>query len=99
VEAAVRKAPGLDGVVALGWPTTGSGADAIELFLEVDGFDTKALVHEPKRKLPVYMLPRNVRILRRFPLNANGKYDRKALQMILENASTTSAPNSDASCG
>jgi hypothetical protein len=36
--------------------------------------------------LPVYVLPRNVRILMRFPLNANGKYDRKALQMILENA-------------
>jgi amino acid adenylation domain-containing protein len=97
VEAAVREASGLDGVVALGWPMTGSGADAIELFLEVDGFDTKALVHELKHKLPVYMLPRNVRILRRFPLNANGKYDRKALQMILQNASTTSAPNSDAS--
>jgi hypothetical protein len=31
------------------------------------------------------MLPRNVSILRRFPLNANGKYDRKALQLILEN--------------
>jgi amino acid adenylation domain-containing protein len=96
VEAAAREASGLDGVVALGWPISESGADAIELFLEADNFDTKALVGELKRRLPVYMLPRNVRILRRFPLNANGKYDRKALQMILENASSTSVQNSDA---
>jgi amino acid adenylation domain-containing protein len=86
VEAAVRQASGLEGVVALGWPTTESGADGIEVFLETDSFDTKALMSQLKGKLPVYMLPRNVLVLRRFPLNANGKYDRKALQLILENA-------------
>ena len=86
VEAAVRRVSGLEGVVALGWPTTESGADAIEVFLEADSFDTKALVSQLKGKLPVYMLPRNVLVLRRFPLNTNGKYDRKALQVILENA-------------
>ena len=85
VEAAVRQASGLEGTVALGWPTTASGADGIEVFLETDSFDTKALLSQLKGKLPVYMLPRNVLILRRFPLNANGKYDRKALQLILEN--------------
>jgi amino acid adenylation domain-containing protein len=85
VEAAVRQVSGLEGVVALGWPMTESGADGIEVFLETDRFDTKALVSQLKGKLPVYMLPRNVLVLRRFPLNANGKYDRKALQLILEN--------------
>ncbi len=86
VEAAVRQVSGLEGVVALGWPTTESGADGIEVFLETDSFDTKALVSQLKGKLPVYMLPRNVLVLRRFPLNTNGKYDRKALQLILENS-------------
>jgi amino acid adenylation domain-containing protein len=85
VEAAVRQVSGLEGVVALGWPTTESGADGIEVFLETDSFDTKALVSQLKGRLPVYMLPRNVLVLRRFPLNTNGKYDRKALQLILEN--------------
>jgi len=87
LEAAVRQGSGLEGVIALGWPTTESGADGIEVFLETESFDTKALVSQLKGKLPVYMLPRNVRVLRHFPLNANGKYDRKALQMILENTS------------
>ena len=45
----------------------------------------QALVGQLKEKLPAYMLPRNVLLLRRFPLNANGKYDRKALQLMLEN--------------
>ena len=42
------------------------------------------LVKQLERKLPSYMLPRSVRLLHRFPLNTNGKYDRKALQIILE---------------
>jgi amino acid adenylation domain-containing protein len=84
VEAAVRQVSGLEGVVALGWPPTESGAGGIELFLEIDSFDTQALMSQLKGKLPMYMLPRNVVVLRRFPLNANGKYDRKALQLILE---------------
>jgi amino acid adenylation domain-containing protein len=84
IEAAIRQVSGLEGVVALGWPRTESGADGIEVFLETGSFDTNALVNQLKGKLPLYMLPRNIRILPRFPLNANGKHDRKALQLILE---------------
>jgi amino acid adenylation domain-containing protein len=86
LETTVRQLSGLEGVVAVGWPRTESGADGIEVFLETaEGFDVKALAMQLKETLPAYMLPRNVSILRRFPLNANGKYDRKALQLILEN--------------
>jgi amino acid adenylation domain-containing protein len=84
IEAAIRQVSGLEGVVALGWPMTESGADGIEVFVETDGLDTKALTTQLKEKLPVYMLPRDILLLDRFPLNANGKYDRKALQLILE---------------
>jgi amino acid adenylation domain-containing protein len=87
VEAVVRQVSGLDGVVALGWPMTESGAEGIEVFLETESFDIKVLVSQLKGKLPVYMLPRNVRVLNRFPLNTNGKYDRKALQIILQKES------------
>jgi acyl-coenzyme A synthetase/AMP-(fatty) acid ligase len=93
VEAAVRQASGVDGVVALGWPMTPSGADAIEVFLQGDGFDTKELVEKLRTKLPVYMVPRNIRLLRHFPLNANGKYDRTALKNILEQVTTTGSSN------
>src|SRR6202008_2083427 len=85
VEAAVREASGLDGVIALGWPMTASGAEAIEVYLQTDNFDTKQLLEQLRTKLPTYMVPKNIRLLRHFPLNTNGKYDRKALQMMLEN--------------
>ena len=97
VEAAVREASGLDGVVALGWPMTLSGADAIEVFLQTDHFDTKELLEKLRTRLPVYMVPRNIRLVCQFPLNANGKYDRKALQTILETIPTSTA-NSVATC-
>jgi amino acid adenylation domain-containing protein len=84
IEAAIRQLSGLNGVVAIGWPGTESGADGIEVFLETDWFDTKALARQLKEKLPVYMLPRDILVLDRLPLNPNGKYDRKALQLILE---------------
>ena len=84
VEAAVREASGLDGVVALGWPMTPSGADAIEVFLQTGQFDTKELLEKLRKRLPVYMVPRNIRLLTQFPLNANGKYDRRVLQTMLE---------------
>jgi amino acid adenylation domain-containing protein len=92
VEAAVRQVSGLEGVVALGWPRTESGADGIEVFLETDSFDTETLMGQLKEKLPAYMLPRNVLVLRRFPLNVNGKYDRKALQLMFENTLESDQP-------
>jgi acyl-coenzyme A synthetase/AMP-(fatty) acid ligase len=96
IEAQIRKASGLEAVVALGWPVTASGADGIEVFIQADSADIKAVLDEVRLKLPPYMVPRNIRLLAKFPLNANGKFDRRALQMILENASTTSVPHSEA---
>ena len=84
VEAAVRKASGLDGVIALGWPKTAIGAQAIEVFLQAEEVDVQSLLAEIKRKLPPYMVPRNIHALSHFPLNANGKFDRAALRKKLE---------------
>ena len=86
VESAVRKASGLDGVIALGWPMTASGAEAIEVFLQAEEVDVKSLLAEIKRKLPPYMVPRNIHVLSHFPLNANGKFDRAALRKKLDEA-------------
>ena len=82
VEAVVRSLCGVDAVVALAW-YNGSNADTIELFLETETLDTELLMKQLKTKLPYYMVPRRIRTLPRLPLNPNGKYDRKALQVIL----------------
>lgn len=88
VEAAIRKASGIDGVVALGWPLSDSGADGIEAFIQTETLDAAALLAKLKSALPFYMVPRNVRLLGHFPLNANGKFDRGALQKKLREPST-----------
>lgn len=84
VEAALRDASGLQGVVAVGWPVALSGADAVEAFVEADDLDGDALASALRRRLPEYMVPRRIHALDRLPLNANGKYDRPALLTMLE---------------
>jgi amino acid adenylation domain-containing protein len=83
IEAVVRKISGVDGVVALGWPVTSSGADGVEVFLQTDLVDVKILQEKLKSALPSYMMPRSIRLLPEFPLNANGKFDRGALVNLL----------------
>ena len=40
---------------------------------------SRELKAELARSLPAYMVPRQVRVLERMPLNANGKADRRLL--------------------
>ena len=42
------------------------------------------IMKELQTALPPYMVPRNIRVLPRFPLNANGKFDRDAMRKLLE---------------
>ncbi len=91
IEAVVRRASGLDGVVALGWPVSESGADGIEVFLQTEACDRGSLLARLRSILPPYMVPRNVWLLSHFPLNANGKFDRNALFKKLQDAGNLSA--------
>jgi amino acid adenylation domain-containing protein len=84
VEAVVRVESGIEGVAAVGWPPTTSGAGGIEVFLQAEEADLEALRQSVSRRLPSYMVPRRWHLLPQFPLNANGKCDRKALIKRLE---------------
>ena len=84
IEAVVREESGIGGVVALGWPKTTTGVRGVEVFLEAEGPGHPELKARVDRRLPAYMAPRNYRFLSKFPLNANGKYDRPGLLKILE---------------
>jgi amino acid adenylation domain-containing protein len=84
VEAIVRKESGVDGVVAVGWPVVPGGAGGIEVFLQTDPFDTRKLSDQLAALLPTYMSPRRIHLLPQFPVNANGKFDRRAMIQKLE---------------
>jgi amino acid adenylation domain-containing protein len=79
VEAVVREESGLDGVVAVGWPVTASGASGIVVFLEGTQIDRHSLHNKVAKRLPDYMTPKEYIFMDRMPLNVNGKFDRAAL--------------------
>jgi acyl-CoA synthetase (AMP-forming)/AMP-acid ligase II len=87
VEAILREEAGADVAVALGWPLTPSGAGGIAAFLGKVNADTEEIRTRLKARLPNYMVPHELRVLSEFPLNANGKVDRKALFKLLEETS------------
>jgi len=79
VEAAVREATGVDGVVAVGWPATTTGADGIVAFVGSAGVDIVAAKATLAARLPPTMVPRRFVLLKALPLGASGKFDRKRL--------------------
>jgi amino acid adenylation domain-containing protein len=79
IEAIVRNASGMDGVVAVGWPVTPSGYGGVEVFLEGPPADSDRLRKAVAAQLPEYMVPRRFHFLEQLPRNVNGKFDRKAM--------------------
>jgi len=84
VEAVIRKASCLDGVIAVGWPVTSSGCGGVEVFLEGEVKDKDGLRNAVASVLPEYMIPRRFHSMDRLPRNVNDKFDRKAMLKLLE---------------
>ena len=84
IESVVREESGVEVAIAIGWPQTASGADGVVAFIGTDQADTAAIRERVVARLPPYMQPSEVRTVKEFPLNANGKVDRKALLATLQ---------------
>ncbi|GGX27134.1 AMP-binding protein [Aquimarina muelleri] len=54
----------------------------IGLVVESPIFETKELLDDLKTKLPQYMIPTQIKFAENFPLNTNGKIDRKKLKEL-----------------
>jgi amino acid adenylation domain-containing protein len=83
IEAVVREEAGTELAIAVGWPVTASGADGVVVFVPAGNIDTAAVRQRVIARLPPYMHPSEVRAIEQFPLNSNGKVDRKALAQML----------------
>ncbi len=92
IEAALRDAAGVDEAVVLGWPRTPTGVGGLVAFLPCIDSDVIALKKEVSRYLPAYMVPGQIRFLNAFPLNPNGKIDRKVLLRTLEEGDSVGHP-------
>ncbi|MGD1006305.1 MAG: AMP-binding protein [Ignavibacteriaceae bacterium] len=78
IEFHVRQFISPSNAVAVAYPNE-RGITQIHLFLENYNRLTDILIDFLKTKIPYYMLPSKITIVPSFPLNANGKVDRKAL--------------------
>ncbi len=88
IEAALREEAGINEAIAIGWPPNAGGADGVVAFLGADRLDVESILARLKARLPSYMVPRELRLIAVFPLNANGKIDRGALRRLLETESS-----------
>jgi len=68
-----------DKQVVAAMSTSEAGSRFIVLMVESDKVMRKGLEEHLKRRLPDYMIPKEIIVVSRFPLNSNGKIDRKAL--------------------
>jgi amino acid adenylation domain-containing protein len=84
IEAVLREASGVDAAIAVGWPLTDSGAGGIAAFVADPEADVAALRQRMAERLPDYMVPRRFELLEELPLNANGKFDRRAMLASLD---------------
>jgi amino acid adenylation domain-containing protein len=87
IEAVIRREAGTETAVALGWPESHQGgAEAVVAFVADSSIDVDDVLRRAAEHLPRYMVPRELRVIDEFPLNANGKIDRNALRAILRRA-------------
>lgn len=82
IEAHARNYTGLSGVAAVAYANH-IGIAQIFLYLENYSGDVEEVNNYLKTKMPDYMLPETIFSISVFPLNNNGKVDRKALAAML----------------
>ena len=85
VEAKLREAGQTDFAIAVPWPVmAGGGASGLVACLAGSLVGDDAVLEACRAALPVYMVPQWILRLDRMPLNSNGKIDRNALKLLVE---------------
>ena len=54
--------------------------DEIAMLIESEPFETGDLIHYLRSRMPQYMIPARYLFMDKFPINANGKIDRKEIK-------------------
>ena len=83
IEAVLRTDTRVADAVVVGWPEESGSALGIVAFVCGGQVDVAALRRVAESRLPDYMRPAEFVLVEDFPLNANGKVDRKALRQRL----------------
>lgn len=79
IEAVIREVAATEVAIAMGYPLGPSGADGVVGFISKPGANLDQIRDAARARLPSYMQPSAIHHVEEFPLNSNGKVDRKAL--------------------
>ncbi|NOX45937.1 MAG: D-alanine--poly(phosphoribitol) ligase [Chlorobi bacterium] len=74
---------GKTNVVAIAYQTK-IGSTELGLVIETEEFKTEGLIEQMKVKVDAYMVPSKIKFVNEFPLNKNGKIDRKELSRLFQ---------------
>lgn len=84
IDTHLRQACHSESAMAVAWPVKHGSAQGIVAFVAGSDLNVAQIREEMKKRVPEYMVPRQVRFLESLPLNANGKFDRPALVKLLD---------------
>ncbi|MFT5770281.1 MAG: D-alanine--poly(phosphoribitol) ligase subunit 1 [Lysobacterales bacterium] len=80
----LRDACQSDSAMAVAWPVKHGSAQGIVAFITGSDLSVAEIREGMTKRVPEYMVPRQVRFLESLPLSSNGKFDRKALVDLLK---------------
>lgn len=92
IEAVLAECDGVTGAVAIPWPIEDGHPVGVVAFLLGDGIEPEAVRTRAAEYLPGYMVPASYRVVDEWPLNPNGKIDRKALTRLLGKPESRETP-------
>ena len=87
IDAHLRHSCRCESAMAVAWPVKHGSAQGIVAFVAGSDLSVAKIRDRMKKRVPEYMVPRQVMFLDTLPLSANGKFDRKALVELLKEQS------------
>lgn len=84
IECHLRDVAGCADVAAVAWPVLGGSASGVVGFIVKSEASEQTIKTALDQRVPSYMVPTRVHVLRELPLNNNGKVDRGALVKMLQ---------------
>jgi D-alanine--poly(phosphoribitol) ligase subunit 1 len=87
IDTNLRHACGSESAMAVAWPVVHGSAQGIVAFVAGSDLSVSEIRDGMKKRVPEYMIPRQVKFIDALPLSANGKFDRPALVELLKTQS------------
>jgi non-ribosomal peptide synthetase component F len=87
IDTHLRDACGCESAMAVAWPVQHGTAHGIVAFVAGSDLSVAEIREAMEKRVPEYMIPRQVKFIDTLPLSSNGKFDRNALVELLKTQS------------